>query len=462
MNSLLWFIPLAVCLLIAMGGAICAGVALIGLSRIRAARPQVRDRDALPPAAPGSTQHATAPSGCWRIGLKLLLAVALAVLALGMLGAWSTRFSVWYVPKAPTEWSDGRAPGLEALIRKHCAPFVQQGKSIGMAVAVVTPTNTTVMTFGRPALTRAAQTRPDTLFELGSITKTFTGLALARAIERGSVQLEQPIQELLPEEVKLPNDARSITLRHLTTHSSGFPRMPADRSPLPAIGMMLFGTDPYRGYDEAQLLADVRNVKLEFQPGTKASYSNFGMMLLGYLLARNAGGPYEALIRRDVCLPLEMNDTTMTLSKAQADRMAQGYRAVWRCGRLIVALRSAPWFVGNDLGGAGALRSTATDMLKYLEANMHPDGQPIADALRESHEVLMKEDERFSYGMNWVHLRSPKLKQPVIWHNGGTGGFRSFIGFTEDSRFGVVILSNSSDDVDSLALALLAELEAHF
>ena len=129
-----------------------------------------------------------------------------------------------------------------------------------------------------------------------------------------------------------------------------------------------------------------------------------------------------------------------------------------RWGPFVVALRSDPWFVGNELGGAGALRSTANDMLKYLKANMHPEGQPLEHALRESHQVLAKEDEHTAFGMNWIHLHSPKLKQPIIWHNGGTGGFRSFLGFTEDSRFGVLILSNTSEDVDSLAIALLRDL----
>ena len=124
----------------------------------------------------------------------------------------------------------------------------------------------------------------------------------------------------------------------------------------------------------------------------------------------------------------------------------------------MVALRSDPWFVGNPLGGAGALRSTASDMLKYLKANMHPEGQPLAHALRESHQVLFKENKYTAIGMNWIHLQSLKLQQPLIWHNGGTGGFRSSLGFTEQGQFGALILSNTSEDVDQLAIALLSDL----
>ena len=180
--------------------------------------------------------------------------------------------------------------------------------------------------------------------------------------------------------------------------------------------------------------------------------------MLGYLLATKAGSSYEALVKRDVCLPLGMNDTTITLDGTQRPRAAQSYRAVWRWGPLVLALRSAPWFEANDLGGAGALRSTAADMLRYLQANMHPDGQPLEHALQESHRVLFKEDERTAYGMNWIHVQSQRLQQEIICHNGGTGGFRSFIGFTGDRRLGVMILSNSSEDVDDLAVDLLRDL----
>jgi CubicO group peptidase (beta-lactamase class C family) len=458
MNSLFLFLPLVICLLTAFGGLVCAIVAIAGLKKAQAAQLPQRARDPQPPLLSGAKQRATASSGGWTLFLKGLLAFGLGTLVLGLLGAWSTKVSIGCQPKPAAKWSDGRAPELEPLIRRHCVPFINRGKTIGLAVAVVTPTNATIMTFGRPSLSSGAPTRADTFFELGSITKTFTGLALAREIEQGMVQLDQPVQELLPPDVELPEAAREVTLRQLTTHSSGFPRLPANLSRLRSFGMLLFGSDPYAGYGEADLLEGVRTVKLQSKPGTKSSYSNFGMMLLGHLLAIKAGSTYEALVKREVCLPLGLNDTTVTLDRTQAPRAAQGYRAVLRCGPLVLALRSDPWFAASSLGGAGALRSTAADMLKYLQANMRPEGQPLEHALRESHRELFQEDERTAFGMNWIHTRSKRLPQAMIWHNGGTGGFRSFIGFTGDNRLGVLILSNSSEDVDGLAIKLLRDL----
>ncbi|HVM50048.1 MAG TPA: serine hydrolase domain-containing protein [Candidatus Acidoferrum sp.] len=383
--------------------------------------------------------------------------LGLGALAAGVLGAWATGPSIGLTQAPVAEWSDGRAPELEPLIRKHCAPFISEGNTLGLAVAAVTPTNATIMTFGLPALGSSAPTGPDTLFELGSITKTFTALVLACEIEHGRLRLDDPVQQLLPSGVRLPEAARGITLRNLTTHTSGFPHLPAGFSSARSIGMLLFGTDPYVGYSQADLLRDVQSVKLQSKPGAKASYSNYGMMLLGDLLAREVGCTYEELVKREVCLPLGMTNTTITLQPGQRRRTAQAYRAVLRCGPLTLALRSAPWLEGNPLGGAGGLRSTASDMLKYLRANMHPEGQPLANALRQSHRALFKENDHTSFGMNWVI--SNQSHQMVIWHNGGTGGFRSYLGFTADGRVGVLVLSNSSEDVDGLAEDLLHELQ---
>lgn len=454
-NWPLLFIPAALCLLLLLLGSVFAIVAAMVLRKARKTTPARRGSTDLPPLIPNVKETALAPPRRSLWG-KCLLACALLLLLAGLGGLWATRFSIGWMPKSPVEWSDGQAPELEGLIRQRCVPFINRGKTVGMAVAVVTSTNATVMAFGRPALCSGGRVRADTVFEIGSITKTFTGLALAREIERGTVRLDQPVQELLPADVALPPAAQAITLRHLASHSSGFPRVPANSSPLKGVAMLLFGSDPYAGYTEERLLEDARTVKLEFKPGSKSAYSNFGMILLGHLLARKTACRYEELVKREVCQPLGMNDTAVTLDRAQAARIAQGYRALLRCGPLLLGLRAAPF--GPECGGAGALRSTGADLLKYLQANMRPEGQPLEHALRESHRELSKEDETTSYGLNWVRTQGQTLKQLVIWHNGGTGGFRSFLGFAERSRVGVMVLSNSSESVDALAGELLRDL----
>lgn len=379
-------------------------------------------------------------------------------LVAGLAGTWASGFSIGWSGGAISQWSDGKAPALEPLIENRCMAFLRKGRGVGLTVAAVSGTNATVMAFGRMAITSSERVQADTLFEIGSITKTFTGIAFAREIEQGAVRLEQPIQELLPADVELPEAARQITLRHLTTHTSGFPRLPSNLSVLGMFKMGLSGSDPYAGYGESEFKEGLRNVELWSDPGTKATYSNFAVGLLGYLLSRNAGSSYEAFIKRKVCQPLEMNDTTIHLDDEQAARFIQGYLTVRRLGPLLIGRRSAPWLLSNPLAGAGGLRSTATDMIKYLKANMRPEGHPLENAIRESHGELFRDNERTAFGMNWLRSQNEQLAKTVIWHNGGTGGFRSFLGFTEDGRAGVVVLSNTAQSVDELGGELLREL----
>ena len=406
-----------------------------------------------PPALPPDRHHRS----WWKYTLSFAVVMTLG----GVLGLWLTGLKVGRADPVPAEWSDGHAPELEAHIRTRCAPFIQRGNSVGMTVALVSPTGATVMAFGRPSLDSSTAVNGETLFEIGSITKTFTAIALARAIERGEVRLDQPIQELLPEGVRLPPAAQAVTLRHLTTHNSGFPRLPAaTKGFAPGSGkMLLFGSDPYQGFSEENLLASLQSVTLRSDPGTKAEYSNLGLITLGYLLARNGGLSYEALIEKEISGPLGLQDTVVDLKGRQVAAFSQGYRAVFRGGPLLFALRSSPWGGSSLLGGAGALRSNGPDMLKYLQANMRPAGSPIENALRTAQQELFRESKSTAYGMNWVRSRGESSTQDVIWHNGGTGGFSSFLGFTEDGQNGVVVLSNSAQSVDDLGIDLLRSLK---
>src|SRR5262249_20239672 len=155
-------------------------------------------------------------------------------------------------------------------------------------------------------------------------------------------------------------------------------------------------------------LAALRTVKLEFEPGTDSTYSNFGLMLLGYLLGRQTGTNCENLIKAQICSPLGMDQTTMQLKAEQRSHAACGYRALAKLGPLELGLRSAPWFDSGELGGAGALRSSANDMLKYLKANMRPTGV-LSNAVHLAHQELFEEDKRRAIGMNWMRAKRKDL-----------------------------------------------------
>lgn len=390
----------------------------------------------------------------WR---KFFLTVAAIALLCCLGGLFAVGFQVG-IAGAPPEWAEGTSPRLESLMRRSCRDHVARGKSTGLVVAVVKDGEKGLMGFGTTALIFGQPVTGDTLFEIGSITKTFTGILLARKIGAGLVDLDQPLQELL--QVPMPSGAQGVTLRHLTTHTSGFPRLPMGKFVLMTGGlkMLLLGSDPYAGLTEQDYLESLRTLELESRPGVKLSYSNFGFTMLGYVLARKSGREYEDLVKSEICLPLGMASTTVTLSDRQRSEFASPYRTLRKTGIVELGLLSHPWNDLKNLEGAGGLRSTGRDMLRYLEANMHPAGQPIASALQESHKQLFRKGDQVSWGMGWVRTEKKRLNGVMIWHNGGTGGFRSFLGFTEDGRHGVVVMANSAEDVDELGVRMLEEI----
>jgi CubicO group peptidase (beta-lactamase class C family) len=273
------------------------------------------------------------------------------------------------------------------------------------------------------------------MFEIGSVTKTFTGLLLADAIERGEVAMSTPVAALLPDSVSLDTaDSTTVTLGHLATHRSGLPRLPAN------LGATARPWDPYAAYGDSALYAFLDGYTLPRAPGTSYQYSNLGAGLLGHLLARRADTTYAALVRRRIAAPLGLSDTRIQLTGAQRSRFAQGHT---RAGA-----SAAPWHF-DALAGAGALRSTAADLLSYLQAHRRaltagPDtATTLHRAMRRATTVHAPTDrESTRIGLGWH--QSTRGGHEVLWHNGGTGGFRSFVALGRDTGHGVVVLVSAA------------------
>ena len=253
---------------------------------------------------------------------------------------------------APLSAAEIVDPAKVAALAK---PLADEGWVYGLAIGLVNENGTQFLAYGHTNEQNAAPPAADTLFEIGSISKVFTGLMLAEMVERNQVALDEPVAKLLGDSMKIPERGeRPITLVDLATHSSGLPRLPTNLTPKDM-------TNPYADYTVAQLAAFLGGHKLAHEPGQQSSYSNLGMGLLGHALAVKGGKSYEALVRELVCQPLDMNDTMIALSDSARGRLAQGHDADGR--------PAANWDIPT-LAGAGALRSTATDMLTFLEANL--------------------------------------------------------------------------------------------
>ncbi|HJR60960.1 MAG TPA: serine hydrolase domain-containing protein [Vicinamibacterales bacterium] len=280
-----------------------------------------------------------------------------------------------------------------------------------------------------------------TLFEIGSITKAFTGILLAEMAERGELRLDQPIAELLPATVSIPSrNGRQIRLVDLATHSSGLPRMPDNFTPADR-------ANPYADYTVAQLYDFLRRHELRRDIGSEHEYSNLGVGLLGHALALRAGTSYEALVTERVLQPLGMSSTKISLLPTDGARLAPGHNARGE--------QVGVWDLPT-LAGAGALRSSAEDMLTFLAANLDPPAtSTLGRAIRQSHAPRFTIREGRRVGLLWG-LPTTQYGRTLIVHNGGTGGYRTFAGCDPDRRIAVVVLSNqTAQSVDPIGMHLL-------
>jgi serine-type D-Ala-D-Ala carboxypeptidase/endopeptidase len=278
------------------------------------------------------------------------------------------------------------------------------------------------------------------VFEIGSITKVFTATLLADMAREGLLAIGDRVSAHLPPGVEMPSRGREITLADLSSHRSGLPVLPK--------GLLLRAlttrrSDPYADWDAARLEAAIPRTRPRREPEKRFRYSNYGVGLLGYLLARHAGTSYDELVRQRIAHPLGLHDTGMAVD---GGRLATPHRFSGR--------EASHWHF-DSLAGAGALRSTATDLLGFLRLHADKSDSPLAAAARETQRPRAKLG-RGHVGLGWM-IFPPGRRLPfeVLLHEGGTGGFRAFVGLAPERELGVVVLTNQARRVGGLGLRLL-------
>jgi CubicO group peptidase (beta-lactamase class C family) len=310
----------------------------------------------------------------------------------------------------------------------------QDKKGVAIAVGVLDDAGQRIAGYGKLSNDNPQVPDGDTVFEIGSITKVFTSLLLADMIERGAVKADDPVEKYLPDTVKVPSrNGRKITLLDISTQHSGLPRMPTNFRPADF-------ANPYADYDPAKLYDFLSHYELPRDPGEKYEYSNLAVGTLGLALARRAGMSYEELVKSRVLVPLKMSSTSITLSADQKKRLAIGHNA------LLQPVKN--WDL-NALEGAGALRSTVNDMLKFLSAASGRTNTPLAPAFRRM--LTVRRDTagpEVKVAMGWHILTAHDAE--IVWHNGGTGGYRTWAGYTPANKKCVVVLTNTSQGADDI------------
>jgi serine-type D-Ala-D-Ala carboxypeptidase/endopeptidase len=317
---------------------------------------------------------------------------------------------------------------------------VEAKKSTGMVVATIEPDgSSSIAAFGDPG-PGARPLDAESVFEIGSITKVFTAILLADMADRGEVTLEDPIVMHLPPTVRIPErNGRKITLIDLSTQSSGLPRMPDNFRPA-------YPLNPYADYTAEQMFEFLGRYQLTRDIGAEFEYSNLGIGLLGQALSHRAGKSYEALVQERILKPLGMEHSGVVLTPWMREHLAKGHNA----SGAVTSNWDIPAFAG-----AGALRSTMNDMLKFTRANLDPSGGRLQRVMQQTH-VIRRSAGRddMSIGMNWLIRRLNGRE--VVWHNGGTGGYRSWIGFDKARKIASIVLTNSALGNDDLGFELVA------
>jgi D-alanyl-D-alanine-carboxypeptidase/D-alanyl-D-alanine-endopeptidase len=335
----------------------------------------------------------------------------------------------------PVDWQLPPDDEIGKLIADRNAPRPGQGIVIG----ILGPEGQRFVAGGSGS---AAKVDRSTLFEIGSISKVFTALLLADMVNKGEVSLDDPAAKYLPAGHHMPErGGRQITLRDLSTHHSGLPRMADDMGPVDSLD------GPFWDYGEAKLLAFLDRYQLTRDIGSKWEYSNLGAGLLGYLLARAAHTDYETLLRKRITGPLGMRDTLITLPPREAARLAAPFDRYMRPAK--------PWNLGL-FAGAGGIRSTAADMLVFATAVLDPKS-PIAAAMKTALSVRVSgEASVVEQTLGWEVLH-PAPGRELLLHDGQTGGFQTILILEPAKGRAVVALSNSQAQPppDDIALHIL-------
>ena len=330
------------------------------------------------------------------------------------------------------------APGGDSAAQALLAARVTAGEALGYVAVILDVGNVSVVTAGQSGAADGRALGGDTVFEIGSVTKVFTALLLAEMAQTGEVSLSDPVAAYLPPEGRPQAfDGKAMTLLDLATYTSGLPRMPGNiHSADPA--------NPYADYTTAQLYQAVAGFKPVYYPGSQYEYANLGIALLGQALALRAGRSYEDLLVSRICAPLGLDDTRITLTPGMRSRLAPGHDP---------ALRPVSNWDLPAVAGAGALRSTANDLARFVACCSGRVGSPLAGAASRLLDRRHQTDVLHQYAAAGWFVRN-QYGEELVLKDGDTGGYTAFIGYSTHGPRGAIVLSNTSTPISTLEIGM--------
>ena len=365
------------------------------------------------------------------------------MVVIGAFAAAGLRLGLWSIDSPTPRVSNlpARPPialaDLKQALDAEFAPVVKDGllrESTGCGVVIG------VIDHGERRVFAYGDARGDSIFEIGSVTKTFTGLALAQLAAQGKVSLDEPLRPILFPDIAASPDETEITLLDLATHRSGLPSVPDNLVPKDP-------SNPFSDYDRVALHDFLVRHGTGKPADAKYLYSSMGIGLLGYALAQRAGVPYSELIRTEITGPLRMNDTVFALSPNQERRLIQGH------GAALDAVDAGSREGGIFAGAIGA-KSTAEDLLTWLDANLHPErhaigaapgspGATLPAAFALDHQLRGVVKPNTEVAFSWLY----DVKSGRFEHGGTTPGYTAHVEFSPRHDRGIVVLYNRMDEL---------------
>ena len=334
----------------------------------------------------------------------------------------------------------------DSAVQKAYSKYFNDLNTVGLSIGLYKNGKTYYYGYGETKKGNGVAPSSNTFFEIGSITKTYTSIAAMNMLLEKGQTIENPIRPYLPNDLPtLAREGIEVNFKHILTHTSGLSYFPDN-----------FGTGYYTGklkeefenYDKNKMFTWLLNVPLRNKPFTTWDYSNGAMGLLGTILELNYSKSYGAILKEKIFTPLQLNDTKTDMAETDLNRWATGYSN---------GAEVPYWNSLNAMNGAGVIKSTASDMIKYGLANMNPPNTLLGNAITKSQQITflpftaagrIKINGRLGW-FQCIHLDLPN--EIFIWHNGGTGGFSSDIFINKNKNTILVMLYNTDKGTQARA-----------
>ncbi|NGX56597.1 MAG: D-alanyl-D-alanine-carboxypeptidase/endopeptidase AmpH [Candidatus Anoxychlamydiales bacterium] len=323
---------------------------------------------------------------------------------------------------------------IQSLIDKS----IEEGHSQGMVIGIISKDKTIFYKNGKLGINNDKLMDENTIFETGSITKIFTSLLLAIMVRDGDVRMDDPVEKFMPPHVRTPSYlGQKITLANLATHTAGFPYLPDNFYPNDLY-------NPFCKYSYEEFYTYLSNYELKYAPGSKYQYSNVCIGFLCHALTLSSQKNFEELLIEKITSKLDMNDTRVKFTDDMLQRYADAH----------IRDKKVPHWGISTFEGNGALKSSAKDLARFIEANLGYYKSDLFDVLQTALIDRCPQDLPYlDVGLEWNIAY--KYNPEIIYHGGIVGGQQVFVGFCPQREIGVVIVSNSSANISDIGKHVL-------